>query len=390
MRGSSGPSKRSERFHSICSAPVRVVATAGTLPWHSCAVAGMRPDDVYALTGVSDPRVRPGGEEIAYVVWSIDRDENEYRQSIWLGRADGAEPPRRLTTGKNDTQPRWSPDGKQLAFVSKRGEGDRKPGQLFVMPLAGGEAQRLTELKEDVTQPVWSPDGTRIAFSARVRDAAYEPDEKDKAKNKQDTDDRKRPPRRFTRLRFKLDSVGWTGDRRRHIFVVPADGSAEPKQLTDGDYEDAEPTWTPDGQQIAFSAGRSEHWDIEPISDIYLVSADGGEPRRLTPGDSNHGAPSYSPDGSLLACHWAPGDFDFPRHNQVAIYDAETGENRRVLSASLDRQCAPYPPLREPIWDGDSIVFAAEDGGNIHLYRVAPDDGDPELVAGGEIVVSGY
>ena len=71
----------------------------------------MRPEDVYALTGVSDPRLRPGGEEVAYVVWSIDGDENEYRQSIWLARTDGSEPPRRFTTGKNDAQPRWSPDG---------------------------------------------------------------------------------------------------------------------------------------------------------------------------------------------------------------------------------------------------------------------------------------
>ena len=85
----------------------------------------MRPQDVYALTGVSDPRIRPGGEEVAYVLWSIDREENEYRQSIWLARTDGSEPPRRLTTGKNDSQPRWSPDGQRLAFVSKRGEGER-------------------------------------------------------------------------------------------------------------------------------------------------------------------------------------------------------------------------------------------------------------------------
>ena len=71
----------------------------------------MRPEDVYQLTGVTDPRLRPGGEEVAYVLWAIDGDENEYRQSIWIARTDGSEPPRRFTTGKNDSQPRWSPDG---------------------------------------------------------------------------------------------------------------------------------------------------------------------------------------------------------------------------------------------------------------------------------------
>ena len=346
----------------------------------------MRPEDVYALTGVSDPRVRPGGGEVAYVVWSIDRDENEYRQSIWLARTDGSEPPRRLTTGKNDTQPRWSPDGQRLAFVSKRGEGDKKPGQLHVMPLGGGEAQCLTDLKEDVGEVAWSRDGTRIAFSARVRDPAYTSSKDEK----EDEDDKRRAPRRFKRLRFKLDSVGWTGDRRRHIYVVPADGSEEAKQLTDGDYEDSDPTWSPDGSKIAFSSARGEYWDIEPLGDIYVLPAEGGEPTRLTPGDSIHATPVYSPDGSLIACFWAPGAFDFPRHTQVAVVDAENGENRRVLTASLDRQCSPYPPMREPIWDGDSIVFAAEDAGNIHLYRVSPNGGEPELASGGEIVLSGY
>ena len=321
----------------------------------------MRAEDVYQLTGVSDPRLRPGGEEVAYVVWAIDGDENEYRQSIWLARTDGSEPPRRFTTGKNDAQPRWSPDGDRLAFVSKRGDDEKAHRQLYVLPAGGGEPECLTDLKEDVGEPVWSPDGTRIVFSARVPDEAYD-----------EEDEKKRAPRRFKRLQFKLDSVGWTGDRRRHLYVVPADGSAATaKQITDGDFEDSRPTWTPDGKSIAFSSARGEHWDIELIGDIYVVPAEGGEPKRLTPGDSSYYAPSYSPDGKLLAVKWDPGGFDFPRHPQIAVVDAETGENRRILTASLDRTCDPYPEIREPIWDGDSIVFAIEDRGNVHIYRVA-------------------
>ena len=107
------------------------------------------------------------------------------------------------------------------------------------------------------------------------------------------------------------------------------------------------------------------------------MPAEGGEPKRLTPGDSNHYAPSYSPDGKLLAVKWDPGGFDFPRHPQIAVVDAETGENRRILTASLDRTCDPYPEIREPIWDGDSIVFAIEDRGNVHIYRVAAAGGEP-------------
>jgi dipeptidyl aminopeptidase/acylaminoacyl peptidase len=338
----------------------------------------MQPEDVYQLTGVGDPRLRPGGEDVAYVVWSIDEEANEYRQSIWLATLDGSEPPRRFTTGRNDAQPRWSPDGTRLAFVAKRGD-EKSKRQLYVMRADGGEPECLTELKDDVGEPVWSPDGKRIAFSARVPDDAYD-----------EEDERKRPPRRFKRLLFKLDSVGWTGDRRRHIFVVAADGSAPATQITDGDYEDSRPAWTPDGEKIAFSSSRSENWDTELLGDIYVVPAEGGEPKRLTPGDGNHYAGSYSPDGTLLAVKWDPGGFDFPRNPQIAVVDAETGEDRRILTASLDRTCDPYPEIREPIWDGDAIVFAIEDRGNVHVYRVAASGGDPELLAGGDIVLSGY
>ena len=339
---------------------------------------GMRPRDVYELTGATDPRLRPDGSEVAYVVWSIDEEANEYRHTIWLAPTDGSAPARQFTTGPKDAQPRWSPDGTQLAFVSGRGE-EKAKRQLYVMPVTGGEPRKLTDLKEDVGEPVWSPDGTRLAFSARVPDEAYE-----------EEDDKKRAPRRFTRLLYKLDNVGWTGDRRRHLYVVPADGSAEAKQLTDGDYEDSHPAWSPDGERIAFASARGDDWDIELLADIYTVPAAGGEPERLTPNDSAYGAPAYSHDGTLLAVKWAPGGFDFPRHPQIAVVDAATGENRRVLTAPLDRTCDPYPELREPIWDEGRIVFAIEDGGSVHLYAVSPDGGDPELLLGEEQALGGF
>jgi dipeptidyl aminopeptidase/acylaminoacyl peptidase len=339
----------------------------------------MRPEDLYELTGVGDPRLRPGTNagEVAYVVWTIDREDNEYRQSIWLAKTDGSEPPRPFTTGKSDAQPRWSPDGSKLAFVSKRGD-EKARRQLYVMPAGGGEPQCLTDLKDDVGGPVWSPDGSRIAFAARVPDPAYE-----------EEDDKKRAPRRFTRLLFKLDSVGWVGDRRTQLFVVPADGSAEPTQITDGDFEHGRPVWTADGESIAFTSARSEDWDLELTSDIYVVPAGGGEPQRLTPGDAAFDAPSYSPDGSRLAFKWSPGGYDFPRHTQIGVMNAD-GSDFRLLTTSLDRTCDPYPEIREPIWDGGSIVFAIEDRGNVHVYRVSPDGGEPELAAGGDIVLTGY
>jgi dipeptidyl aminopeptidase/acylaminoacyl peptidase len=336
----------------------------------------MRPEDLYDLTWASEPRVSPDGKTVAYVVASIDREENAYRGAIWLAAVDGSSPPRQLTAGKkSDATPRWSPDGTQLAFTSNR-DGDKK--QLYVLPLEGGEPTCLTELKEDVAQPAWSPDGTRLAFTSRVPDEAYE-----------EEDERKRLPRRFTRHRYKLDSVGWTGDRRTHVFVVPADGSSPAEQLTHGDYEDDAPTWSPDSARIAFCSARDDDWDVQLRQAIWIVEAASGEPRRLTQDDDLYGLPSWSPDGSSIACNWSPGGFDRPRHDRVAVVDVATGE-RRVLTEELDRQCGPFPPVREPIWEGDSILVAVEDHGDVHIRRVPAASGDIEPVVDGELWVNAF
>jgi dipeptidyl aminopeptidase/acylaminoacyl peptidase len=337
----------------------------------------MRPEDLYELSWVSDPRIAPDARSVAFVVWRVDRDANDYASAIWLVPIDRSSPARRFTSGeKMDLAPRWSPDGSKLAFVSNR---ERKAKQLYVIPAVGGEAQRLTDLAEDVTEPVWSPDGTRLAFSSRVRDPAYE-----------EEDDGRRRPRRFARLQYKLDDAGWTGDRRRHIFAVPADGSAPPEQLTHGDYEHQHPAWSPDGRRLAFDSARQEDWDIELFNDIYVVDAQGGEPLRLTGCDSWYEAPAWSPDGSRIACRFGVGGFDFPRHGQIAVLDA-TGGERQVLTSSHDRNCAPYPEIREPVWDGETVLFVLEDGGNNHLYRVRVDGAEaPEPVVGGDVWVTGY
>ena len=346
----------------------------------------MVPADVYELAWAGDPRISPDGRTVAFVVTRIDKEQNDYRSAIYLAPADRSTPPRRLTSGeKRDGSPRWSPDGTELAFVSNRA-GDSS--QLYVLPLGGGEPRRLTNLKESVREPAWSPDGTRLAFMARTPDALYD-----------EEDEGERAPHRFTRLFFKLDDEGWTGDRRQQIYVVGSDGSTEPVQLTEGDYESMSPTWSPDGEWIAFVSAREDDWDTKLVSDLFVVAAGGGDPVKITGSDGQCAFPAWSPDGALIAFFYVPGVFDDPRHAQLAVVPAKGGEHR-LLSASLDRNCFPYPPIRPPAWDGDSIVFAVEDAGNNDLYRVAADSSEPTAVlrglgvtgfdaAGGEFVYTG-
>jgi dipeptidyl aminopeptidase/acylaminoacyl peptidase len=333
----------------------------------------MKPRDIYDLPLVGDPRLSPDGSRVAFVVTRADEGSNDYRSAIWIVPSDGSAEPRRLTEGrKRDTAPRWSPDGRFLAFVSNRA--DDAP-QLYVMPMDGGEARKITDRKEGVSSPVWSPLGAQIAFVSEVRGPAY--DEKDEGK---------RPPRAISKLDYKADGRGFVQDRWTHVFVVDVE-TGEEYQITDGEFDHGDPCWSPDGRSIACVAHRDED-ERTKFVDIWVFAHESS--RCVTNHDAMYMRPSWSPDGRRIAAHVYPELDTAPWNTQIAIIDLESGAID-LPTEPLDMQCGPYFHAREPVWlSNDEISFAADNAGNTHMWILDVATGAARALHNDDVVVTSH
>jgi dipeptidyl aminopeptidase/acylaminoacyl peptidase len=338
-----------------------------------------QPEDLLAITSVTDPQLSPDGARVAYVQTVIDAEQDEYRSTIWMASSEGGEPVQFTRGAKRDTAPRWSPDGRLLAFLSDRD--DERP-QLYVMPASGGEARKLTSLDGGASPAVWSPDGTCIVMAPQM---PVETPPKDK----QERDRWKQRPREIGVWPYKADGMGFILQNRSHLLAVSlADG--EPAPLTEGDANDRAPAWSPDGRTIAFTRTRNADEPEPELSDVWLVDPNGANPRRHTFTAGGANAPSWSPDGRTIA-FFAPDEPGEP-HPRVWIVPASGGD-ARALTSDYDRAAvlAPPPaPTPGPVWspDGTTLTFSVADRGNVHLVRVAVRDGAISPVLTGERWVS--
>lgn len=252
-------------------------------------------EDLYLLQIAFDPQISPDGTQIVFCVQRVDRASEKKFVSLWLVAADGSAAPRQITFGdQRDTRPRWSPDGRTIAFLSNRA--DEKQAQIYLLPVAGGEARPLSTMQGSFANIAWSPDGSRLLAQFRKKDAEAIAREQDEQARKLGV-----VARRITNLDYKSDGAGYLPQEKWHLWLIDAaDGTAV--QLTDGPYSEVEPAWSPDGTQIVFVSNRSDRPDQNPDAmELYSIAAAGGEMRRLASQPGIKIAPAFSPDGTQIA-----------------------------------------------------------------------------------------
>ncbi|WP_067139478.1 S9 family peptidase [Microtetraspora malaysiensis] len=311
--------------------------------------------DIYRIAVPGDPRLRPDGNTVAYTVTTADRESDENRSEIWLVAAGGA--PRRLTGGPHDSSPRWSPDGRSLAFLRPV---DGKP-QLHLLPMEGGEPRVLTAASLGAGPAVWSPDGRSIAYSAPCGEVDPH------------------APVVADSLEYKADGTGLLRGLTLHVFVVEVE-TGDTRQVTSGDFFAGEPSWSPDGRRLAFTANMEADRDLVAGGAVYAVDASGGEPERLTGADVICAGAWWLGERLLVAGNTG----DPVGHTRMfelgpdSLVEIKTGLDRNIMVG------APGYPGAVPQQAGDELIFCARDGGCTHVYR-APG----EKVIGGDQVVSG-
>lgn len=369
-----------------------IVALGALLSRPSLALAGPGPgtrpiafDDFIRIRRVTDPQLSPDGTRIAFVVTVMDKAANRGLSDIWIVPVKGGEPRRLTSSPASDTTPRWSPDGRTIAFISTRSGSP----QVWTIDPNGGEAVQLTRLSTGAAGVVWSPTGDRLAFVSSVF-----PDLTDDAANAKRLEERetsKVKARIYDRLLCRQWNTWWDGTRS-HVFVVPAAGGT-PFDVTPGDY-DTPPidlggpqdyVFSPDGAEIAFVRNTDPELrlGLGTNNDIFLVPAGGGEAKKLTANRANDNSPRYSPDGRFIAyLAMARPGFEADKKS-VMLYDRKAGTTVD-LTRDLDYS------VGDLFWapGGAALYFEAEDRGRTAVFKVAPATKKIERVLEGHTVAS--
>ncbi len=376
----------------------------------------VQPDDLYRLLVPTDPHVSPDGRWVAFTVTRSAVGRDGYRASVWLAPTDGSAPARRLTHGpRSDAHPRFSPDGRTLAFLSDRRTRvedepkreaikDRKDEvQVHLLPLDGGEARRLTDLPRGVSGFTWSPDGNRLAVLSSSLGASLEADARRRG--------RPAPPkpgetplsdyRYIDKLGYQYNGAGFIDDADAHLWLVDV-ATGEARRLVAGPTPEADPAWSPDGARIAFAANRHPSPDIHGRRSIFTVEVATGAVTTVAGGaDAVFWGPAWTRDGASIV---ALGD-RFPRvgfRTGIWRFGADGSEAAAGADLLVRSELKPDSGMNSDVTigegahlaltaDGTGVLFTAPVDGSHELWRVPlGGDQEPKRLTEGRHYLSGW
>ena len=356
---------------------------------------GLSPTDYYSMTFVGNTEISPTGDLVAFVVTTINEEDNKRHREIWLQRLHDGRPEGELfrftDPTEESTNPHWSPDGTILSFTSRRGE-DKNNVWFMRVTAPGGEAYHIEGVD---AAPAWSPDGQWIAFTRAPKDEDEEDDEAEDRREgwiAPDAISHTLDPSRFdgrviTSRRYKRDGTQTllpdpaTRDKSQ-LFVVAAAGG-EPRQLTDMPFNVRGIDWIPNGNAIIFGGNplEDDEWNQENTQELYAVTVDGGDPRVLTSNPGSETGADISPNGRQLAFVWSLARDVQPDIMVVDLNaDGSFAGEPRMLTGEWDL----IPGSPEWTRNGRALRFVAGVGADRHLFEVSTRDGEVRQITHGD------
>jgi dipeptidyl aminopeptidase/acylaminoacyl peptidase len=327
--------------------------------------------------------LRPDGRQAVVAVRRADLDADAYTGQLWLVDTGGSGQHRQLTHGWYDNDPRWSPDGQWITFSRSERAADGTVGkpQIWVLPTAGGEPRRLTDHPLGASAPMWSPDSTRLAYLARVPEGG-------RYGSAEGVGPEKEAPRRITTFMYRVDGVGFLDARHQHIWVV--DLAGEPRQVTEGDADHQEVSWSPAGDLLTFVAARHEDARNDMRADVWVCRPDGSELRALTSGGFDASSSRFGPDGTLVCFAGKRSGQDdrqvVAKNESLWAVPLAGGEPVRLT----DEERYNLAPGTGIIAGPDGVLFPNEHRGAVQLLLVPYDGGTPKVLVDGPRQVHGF
>jgi dipeptidyl aminopeptidase/acylaminoacyl peptidase len=391
---------------------IRILAV---LALASVAAAATRPiaaTDLYAFRWIASPQISPDGAKIVYTLVTVNSKHDNYETSLWILPASGGAA-RSLTSGPHDSSPRWSPDGRTLAFLRAPDQKDKDakpmPPQIYLLSMEGGEARPLTDLPKGASGLAWAPGGQRIAFLSTTLP-------KDFDKKKDGKDEAESDVRVIAKAAYRMNGEGYIDpDRPTHIWTVPVPPlqhvpaeTEKATQVTTGEFSESDIVWSRDGAKIYFTSNRVREPYYEPPHDeIYAVDAAGGDAAKIAGIDGGIHGISLSPDGNHIAFVAAINHGDgLPQRSysqpDLFVTSLEPGAAPRNLTTTYDFDIGggvggdQAPPRgagpSKPYWsaDGRSIFVDSAEEGRANLKRIDAETGKVEPLTSGDRDVVSY